>query len=110
MDSDSDSDSEDIQKLDTFHLVGCPECNEYIDYTIDAKIDQHYSIIIKDPDSKMKQASITAANQHNDRTGHSASSYKFVLIGPTAAEKEAQKEELRRLKFAILKDIISLAK
>ena len=90
----------------TIHLAICPECDyKELDYTIDARIDQYYRTFMDvDSDSKMKQASIVAANQHNDRTGHSASSYKFVIIGPT----EAEKEELRKQKVAILKDIISL--
>jgi hypothetical protein len=94
----------------TYHIAICPECDyKELDYKIDAKIDQNHGVFVDvDFDSKMKQASIVAANQHNAATKHSAYSYKLVLISPTEAEKKAQKEELLNQKVELFKTLLSL--
>ena len=81
----------DRQK-DTFYLVPCPECDKYIEYTIDVKIDYLYRITTteeEDIDSKMKQAAKAWQPEHNNKVvRHSARLFEYNVIGDSEAEKE----------------------
>ena len=94
------------KQVDTYYLAVCPECNRYLEYTIDAKVDYLYNIEAEDIDSKMKQAAIATAAEHNSNIQkHSARLvvYKFV-----EDNHEAENESLRKEKVAVLRGILSL--
>jgi hypothetical protein len=93
------------RQRDTFYLVPCPECDKYIEYTIDVKIDYLYRMTAEeDIDSKMKQAAKAAAAEHNNKViGHTASLFEYKVIGASEAEKEIARKE----KVDLLNSILS---
>jgi len=104
-----DKDKDKDTNTETFFLVVCPECNKILDYTIDVKYNQFYSVIIEgNPDSRMKEAARAAIAEHNNNknnSGHNASLVEYSFIGPSEAEKELARKE----KLETFKDILSLA-
>jgi hypothetical protein len=92
----------------TYYLVGCPECNKDLDYTIDVKIDQLYAIQ-GNQDSKMKQSAKALIAEHNTAQKHNARLFEYKCIEDSDIEAY-YKEILRKEKIAILKDILCLAK
>jgi hypothetical protein len=94
------------QEYVKYYVVGRPECNKDLDYTIDVKIDQSYGIQ-GNPESKMKQAAEALITEHNGSLKHNARIVEYRYVEDSNSQT-AEKEMLRKEKLELFKGILSL--